>query len=251
MSAQPFQVSSEQAEHLEEQGYLVMDNALSQEDVRNARREADGLDFFPTGQHGSAVRTDQVRWLRFDDPNSASCSAPAFGSGLATAVHRLRAVAYQLKLHGFRGFHARGLAPVSLGVPRALQLSRYPPQDSGSAPLYRPHLDGYTHKPWSLSALGHRLMHPEQSAVAARQLTAILYLQHPDAFSVASNEGGELVLHLQKPVAIAPVCGRLILFDSRKVVHEVLPHSSAAPRMALTCWIGGAHPFWHTCNGRH
>ena len=246
-SALPFRISAEQIKNFEEQGYLVVDNVLCQGEVQNARREADGLEFFPTGQHGSAVRTDEVRWLRFDDPNDSSNapgSTPVIGLGLATAVHRLRAVALQLKLHKFRGFQAREFAPVSLGVPRALQLSRYPPQDGDSVPLYRPHLDGYPCKPWSLRALGHRLMHPQQSAVAARQLTAILYLQHPEAFSLSSQEGGELVLHLKEPVAIAPVCGRLILFDSKTVVHEVVPHSSAMPRMALTCWIGGAHSFW-------
>ena len=119
------------------------------------------------------------------------------------------------QLNGFRGFRCRGFAPVSLGVPRALQLSRYPPHDGVSAALYRPHLDGYTYKPWSLRAFAHRLKHPGQSAVAARQMTAILYLQDPGAFEVAKDEGGELVLHLTEPVRVSPICGRLVLFDSK------------------------------------
>ena len=271
----PFRISPAQIASLEEQGYLVMDAALTSDQVQNARNEADALQLFPTGQHGSAVRTDEVRWLRDDE-------SPGVGPGLSVAICRLRAIAQQLHLGGFRGFQSQGFTPVSLGVPRALQLSRYPAQDAVSAPLYRPHFDGYMHKAWSPSALAHRLTYPEQSAVAARQLTAIVYLQDPLAFSTTNDEGGELVLHLKEPVRVAPRCGRLVIFDSKtglhtctssirkfltdasfckcprctgsvwmeaeilsgSVLHEVLPHTSPWPRMALTCWIGGAHAFW-------
>jgi hypothetical protein len=46
-------------------------------------------------------------------------------------------------------------------------------------------------------------------------MTAILYLQDPGAFEVAKDEGGELVLHLTEPVRVSPICGRLVLFDSK------------------------------------
>jgi len=227
----PFSISAEQVASLAEQGYLVIDNVMSIQQVQSARCEADMLDFVPTGQHGSAVRTDEVRWLR-DDDAPLVLDSPHGGPGLAVAMQRLRAIAHQLQLSGFRGFHSQKFASVSLGVPRALQLSRYPRENGDSAPLYRPHRDGYTYRPWSLSALARRLMYPEQSAVAARQLTAILYLQHPEAFSTSTNEGGELVLHLgaellsesagaatghlaRQPVLVSPLCGRLVLFDSK------------------------------------
>jgi hypothetical protein len=203
-------MTTEQIETLEENGWLVVDGVLTCEQVQSARREADELEFFRTGQHGDAVRTDEVRWIRDDDARSGHGGLPP---GLAVAAGRLRGMASQL--NGFRGFRCRGFAQVSLGVPRALQLSRYPPHDGVSAALYRPHLDGYTYKPWSLKALAHRLKHPGQSAVAARQMTAILYLQDPGAFDVAKDEGGELVLHLTEPVRVSPICGRLVLFDSK------------------------------------
>jgi hypothetical protein len=164
----PFRISPAQIASLEEQGYLVMDAVLTSDQVQHARNEADALQLFPTGQHGSAVRTDEVRWLRDQ--------TQGVGPGLSVAICRLRAIAHQLHLGGFRGFQSRGFAPVSLGVPHALQLSRYPAQDTVSTPLYRPHFDGYMHKPWSPSALSHHLTYPEQSAVAARHLTAIVYL---------------------------------------------------------------------------
>ena len=43
-------------------------------------------------------------------------------------------------------------------------------------------------------------------------------------------------------VEVLPVGGRLVLFDSRKVLHEVRPHTNAdVDRLAVTVWIGGPH----------
>ena len=41
---------------------------------------------------------------------------------------------------------------------------------------------------------------------------------------------------------VMPVGGRLVLFDSRSVLHEVRPHTRGdVDRVAMTMWIGGAH----------
>jgi hypothetical protein len=244
VSPSPLAISAEQIASLEENGWLVLDGVLTREQVLSARREADCLEFAPTEQHGTAVRTDEVRWIRDDAqisslPPAVPGGAP--GPALAAACGRLRSIASQLQRGGFRGFRQRGKASVSLGVPRALQLSRYPPLDrlSGSAPLYRPHLDGYNRAPWSLSALLHRLQHPGQSAVAARQLTAIVYLQDPGAFDVGNDEGGELVLHLARPVRVSPVCGRVVLFDSKSRMLSaplLLCCLPLAPSVLLLIW---------------
>uniref|UniRef100_A0A7S4EUS2 Prolyl 4-hydroxylase alpha subunit Fe(2+) 2OG dioxygenase domain-containing protein n=2 Tax=Chrysotila carterae TaxID=13221 RepID=A0A7S4EUS2_CHRCT len=54
-----------------------------------------------------------------------------------------------------------------------------------------------------------------------------------------SDDTGETATAL---VDIQPVGGTLVLFDSRTVLHEVLPHAEcAADRVALTIWIGGAY----------
>jgi hypothetical protein len=42
-----------------------------------------------------------------------------------------------------------------------------------------------------------------------------------------------------KVVNIEPVGGRLVIFDSKRVLHAVLPTSQR--RIALTSWIGGTH----------
>jgi SM-20-related protein len=57
------------------------------------------------------------------------------------------------------------------------------------------------------------------------------------------RDGGALRAYLpsRKPgefVDIAPRAGRLLVFDSVGIEHEVLP--TYAPRMALTLWISGA-----------
>ena len=36
--------------------------------------------------------------------------------------------------------------------------------------------------------------------------------------------------------------GRLVIFDSRRVLHEVPPHTRRdVDRLAVTVWLGGAH----------
>ena len=76
---------------------------------------------------------------------------------------------------------------------------------------------------------------------ACRKVTAILY--------IGDAAGGELLLHLggaDGTTALRITCrasaggGRLVLFDSRRVLHEVRPNASASDRLALTVWIGGS-----------
>ena len=43
-------------------------------------------------------------------------------------------------------------------------------------------------------------------------------------------------------VDVEPLGGRLVIFDSRRVLHEVRPHTRLdVDRLAMTVWIGGAH----------
>lgn len=103
-------------------------------------------------------------------------------------------------------------------------------------------------------------------SVCMRELTCILYLTAPVAEwgggqeaprTVANAEecrGGSLILFLGADMAdvsgstatsiveVLPVGGRLVIFDSRSVLHEVKPHQwRDVDRLAMTVWIGGAH----------
>lgn len=40
---------------------------------------------------------------------------------------------------------------------------------------------------------------------------------------------------------VQPMGGRLVIFDSRTVLHEVRPHGRRDDRFALTIWLGGEH----------
>ena len=72
--------------------------------------------------------------------------------------------------------------------------------------------------------------------------------------SAAEARGGSLVLYVgadeadtsgataTSVVEILPIGGRLVLFDSRSILHEVMPHEhQGVERLAMTVWIGGAH----------
>jgi len=63
-----------------------------------------------------------------------------------------------------------------------------------------------------------------------RRLTAIAYL-NPDWDEA---DGGELRLHGSPSVDVAPRLGRLVVFLSERVEHEVLPNR--ASRLAVTAW---------------
>ena len=99
-----------------------------------------------------------------------------------------------------------------------------------------------------------------------RELTAVLYLNEPlespppPVVTCRAERGarlaaaGSLLIYVgtdagdttgvtaSSVVEIAPVGGRLVLFDSRTILHEVTPHTNPhADRIALTLWIGGPH----------
>lgn len=70
---------------------------------------------------------------------------------------------------------------------------------------------------------------------ANRRVTAIVYLNP----RWEPGHGGALVIHSEGETAeLAPVLGRLVVFLSAKVEHEVLP--TRAPRYAATAWYYGS-----------
>ena len=66
-----------------------------------------------------------------------------------------------------------------------------------------------------------------------RRVTAIVYLNE----SWGPEAGGQLRLHVEPPVDVEPLLGRLVLFLSDRVEHEVLP--THAERFAMTAWYYG------------
>lgn len=70
-----------------------------------------------------------------------------------------------------------------------------------------------------------------------RQLSLICYLNEPDW---CLQDGGELILYLtgedgEKTRAVHPLPGRLVIFQSREMEHEVRP--ARRNRLSLTGWL--------------
>jgi SM-20-related protein len=65
-----------------------------------------------------------------------------------------------------------------------------------------------------------------------RKLSFICYLNE----NWKSSHGGELVLYLEdEDLKLAPIAGRLVIFESDKIEHEVLP--TYTTRKSLTGWL--------------
>ena len=78
---------------------------------------------------------------------------------------------------------------------------------------------------------GHYSRHRDALAgPAGRRVTAIAYLNA----QWSEADGGQLRLCVEPPVELTPQLGRLVVFLSEKVEHEVLP--VWASRLAATAW---------------
>lgn len=117
--------------------------------------------------------------------------------GLASAVRAVWSLPAQLA----------AALDLQLRVPQTMMLARYP-----AGAHYHRHLDSY------------------RGEDIPRLLTVLLYLVWAPA------QGGELRVHLPSgPRDYAPRPGRLVVFFSQEVEHEVLP--SQGERVALTQWL--------------
>jgi SM-20-related protein len=63
-----------------------------------------------------------------------------------------------------------------------------------------------------------------------RRVTAIVYLN--DGWK--PEHGGQLRLHVEPPLDVAPVADRSVVFLSERIEHEVLPNF--ADRYAIAAW---------------
>jgi hypothetical protein len=87
----------------------------------------------------------------------------------------------------------------------------------------------------------------------ARKITIIIYLNDKiwDSNVGGLSDSGHLRIYndahmdddtgktCRNVLDITPIGGRMVIFDSRRILHEVRP--SHQRRLALTCWVGGSH----------
>ena len=227
---------------LQEEGFVVFDNILTKEEIDNSRKDImlmlqnkTKLKFYDNG-HNSLSRTDKVSWIaetigksqhQYTEPN------------LLLVLRVLRSIPDVLVKNNFNKSN-------NMGVPFSNQLSIYANEGS----TYVAHFD----KPETKNTLYSTIM---QSGVNDRIYTILLYLNSEQwSNKVTKNDTQEEIddsgsLRITKlngqMIDIEAKGGRLIIFDSSTILHEVRPNFGLEDRFAITCWAGGNHSEFHYC----
>ena len=171
--------------------------------------------------------------------SSSSCNTNAItadlpllgdGFGLSESTQRLlrmlAAVPAAIEAQGW---------PRSLRLPPLLQLAIYSGRNGAK---YSPHFDSNpweTHNHRELTVLLY--LNVGWDAAASGGSLRVLPRKHPPHATSAHARDAPVSCML-RPVEVAPVAGRLVIFHSRLLQHEVLPCTAAdAERLALTLWV--------------
>ena len=218
-------------------GFVVLDDVFPPETLLAARAAAENLNADGKMRHvGQEGRDDVVAVL--DAENMPSPDTSRYG-GLAGAAEVLLAFPDALRARSAESVGVSSGASVKktraartrdrllrVQPPSRLMLAHYPGDISCGA-RYVPHLDNDPDDP------GRDEGEPGLRA-RDRAVTAILYLNQ----NWEEAHGGCLRVSLENnkgEVDVAPAWGRVVLFDCRRIVHEVRPTDAA--RWALTAWI--------------
>lgn len=210
-------ITEEHIRELEEMNVVVIHNVLSDVTLQGARDDIINTlrsDLNTSNhQNDSDIRQDQTLSIRENNPDYDH------GDELIHCIKLLRGIPFILEKFGYS-------TSKDHVVPQQCQLSRYLPNGS----IYVRHLDRCNS---SLSEMG-LLGWLRSSDYRHRVVTAILYLNVPKW-----DSGGELRLFDddENHRDVIPNGGKLIIFDSSKVEHQVL--ASQDERYALTCWFTG------------
>jgi hypothetical protein len=245
-------VTADVARALAHRGFAVVDAALSASDAEALRLElaaaADAGLLRPVAvQAAVGTRRDVVRY--------ASGGDPQVGPATAAAIALLKGVAAALESADADSSSATSAALPALAVPRNCMLACYPGGGAG----YAPHRDNCAD--------------PHSASRNRRAVTAILYAN--EAGWEVTRDGGALRCHVSAShddddgcaagcaggadwdaddvasvddvagrgwchVDVAPRVGRLVLFRSDALLHEVRP--ALRHRYAVSLWILDAAP---------
>jgi len=218
-------LSAQHASELSSKGYTVVDNIVQGQDLQELLEQVRDLraTMRSTVQKNLGTRDDEIAWYTEDEI-----------AGKDQKRMRLREMVVLQKSMAHAVMEKCG---IPLRVPRRVMCSCYP----GEGAKYVRHRDN------SVSL-------PEGTFSNPREITCIIYL-NPEDWQ-AERDGGCLRMHLAAKVDnnkgcpdncssrdgachldIEPQAGRMVLFKSKEILHEVLP--AYRTRMALTLWIFG------------
>jgi hypothetical protein len=196
-------------------------------------RESDGC------ASKSSLAPPKVSFRSDDSSNNSNSSNSAatvpLGDGIYHCIKFLRGVPHALESNHYA-------TSDSHRIPQQCQLARYPTNDQSGYPRHLDQCDS------NLTELG-LLEYWRLSDYRGRSITSILYLN--DAGWDGDRDGGQIRCYGDDEKAgdtakgkpgemfedVVPVGGTLLIFDSRRIEHEVLP--SRRERLALTSWASG------------
>lgn len=256
---------------LSETGCLVIPRVLTGPELSSARERAAfltdaGADGVITSKPGKGAdeainREVLLRWVRPQEGRKKAEPPPSTsqgrGVGLESSIVLLRSVPSLLESGGYGRSESHQ-------VPNLCRVAMMP----GTGATYRPHRDATIYSFWELGVLGWI----KSRGYQRRVLTSILYLNDEDwakaegggdedgsgsgdekgavAASAAVGLGGCLRLHVHAdptdetgdkaklpPVDVPPNGGTLVIFDSKRMLHEVLP--TFRDRLTITSWVVG------------
>ena len=236
-TAQTLLFSSEHVEQLEAFGFVVLDDVVPEQAVRQMYEQCESLadKLFPVNQEG---RDDDLASIKIDIENPTASPLNVAGTFLWSLPRKLCEVSSSSSISPPKCALAARERAENTAYPKFAQLAKYDRQGA----RYDPHVD---YDPNNAEG-------PEGSRICERNLTAILYFnlgyeteaegclrvflnqkqQEQDEEREEDKErGGE---QQENFLDIQPLPGRLVLFDSRRILHGVAP--SFKRRWAMTVW---------------
>lgn len=232
---------------LHENGFVVIDNVLSPDLLESARKEVERMldtttELEVLSSEEQEYRQDKVVWL-YETICKAHKSATT--GALLSAIRCLRSVPFEIlsQSHSTLSTSEMSSAALNLGVPLGSQLSCY----DGNNSRFLAHRDAPTEESRTMTSWF------TQPGLHDRVFTLILYLNTSEWDSNADGlaHNGNLKIFVgTKPddlvgetatdvVHVEPVGGRLVIMDSKRILHEVLPTTTR--RIAIATWVGGSH----------
>jgi len=237
--------SSEDVKQLETYGFVVLDGVVPEQAVRQMYEHAESLadKLFPVDQDG---RDDDLASIKIDIDNPAASPLNLAGTFLWSLPRKLCEAASASSSPPPNCALAARARAENTALDKFAQLAKY---DKRGA-RYDPHVD---YDPNNSDG-------PEGSRISERNLTSILYFnvgyaneaegclrvflddrEEENRAPVAAAAAAAVAVTPpppppppQKYVDVQPLPGRLVVFDSRRILHGVMP--SYRRRWAITVW---------------